>query len=198
MLWVDIGERTKIEIRAVCVIGLELEMRVFILVSLFHYGVLEGIAFAQRAVAVHVIVHPLINWGSLLTDGFERRVGMKQRKSGGQAVIRDSEHSHFAIVVRHVFYEPFDAVVSIRRFIRGLGIIQIDLGRKFEYALGLEASAQVLDHENVAILGKLLQACGHLLRGFGGNAIGGPAKEDRQRPLLVGWRKDYGLETYSV
>src|SRR5215831_9675908 len=111
-------------------------MRVLVLVSLFHHGVLEGIAFAQGAVAMIVIVHPLIDRGGLLTDGFERWVGIKKRKSRGQTVIRDSVHAHLAVVIRHVFYEPFDAVISIRRFVRGFWIVQIDLGREFEYALG--------------------------------------------------------------
>src|SRR5215467_11919855 len=108
-------------------------MRVLFLVSLFHNGVLEGIALAQRAVAMVVIVHPLIDRGSLLADGLERWVGIKKRKSGGQAVIRDTKHAHLAVVVRDVLYEPFDAVVSIGRFIRGFWIFQIDLGRKLEF-----------------------------------------------------------------
>ena len=57
---VDVRERPEVEIPLVSVVGFEVEMRVLVLVGLLHHGVFKVVALAQGAVAVEVVVHPLI------------------------------------------------------------------------------------------------------------------------------------------
>ena len=97
-------------------------MRVGVLVGLFHHRVFKVVAFAERAVAVIVVIHPLIDGRSLLAHCFQRGMRMQQRQRGGQAVVGDSVHSDFAAVVWNILYQPLDAVVRIGRFVSGFGV----------------------------------------------------------------------------
>ena len=97
-------------------------MRVGVLVGLFHHRVFKVVAFAERAVAVVVVIHPLIDGRGLFTHGFQCWMRMQQRQRGGQAVVGDSVHSHFAAVVGDVFHQPLDAVVGVGRFVGGFGV----------------------------------------------------------------------------
>src|SRR2546428_12303 len=82
------------------------------------HRVLERITLAQRPVAMHVVVHPLVHGRRLLAHRFEGRVGVEQRQGGGESVIRHAEHADVA-VVGDVLDEPVDAVVGVRGFVRG-------------------------------------------------------------------------------
>src|SRR5579885_1707303 len=68
----------------------------------------------------------------------------QQREGGGEAVVGNAIHAHFAVIVRDIFDEPFNAVVSVGGFAGGFRIAQVDLGAQRESAFGLESSAQVL------------------------------------------------------
>ena len=58
-------------------------MLVGVFVGLLHDGILEGVAFAEGAVAMHIVVHPLIDGRGLFADCFERGIGMEQGQAGG-------------------------------------------------------------------------------------------------------------------
>src|SRR6266849_3491044 len=102
-------------------------MGVGVLVRLFHYRIFEVIAFAKRAVTVVVVIHPLVDRRSLFADGRERRVWVQQGQRGSQPVVGNSIHSHLTGVVRQIFQQPFDAVVGIRRLVRGLRVGEVHL-----------------------------------------------------------------------
>ena len=54
-------ERTGVEVPLVGVVGVEGEIRILAFVRLLEHGVLEAVALAEGAVAVIVVVHPLIH-----------------------------------------------------------------------------------------------------------------------------------------
>src|SRR5882762_1575786 len=105
-------------------------MSVGVLVGLFHHGIFEVVALAQRAVAVVVIIHPLVDRRGLFADGLQRWVRLQQRQRRGQAVVGDSVHPNLAAVVGHIFRQPLDAVVGVGRLIGGLRIAQVHLRRQ--------------------------------------------------------------------
>src|SRR5437762_2109404 len=110
------------QIPLIGVVSLEFKVRVGVFVGLLHHRVFKVVTFAQRAVAVIVVIHPLVDRRSLLAHGFQCWMRMQQRKRGGQAVVGDSVHSHFAAVVGDVFHQPLDAVVGVGRFVGGFGV----------------------------------------------------------------------------
>ena len=83
---------------------------------------------------------------------------MKQGERGRQSVVGNAVHSDLAVVVGNVLHQPVDRVVGIGGLVGGLGIVQIDPGGKVEHSLRLEASAQILDDEDVAILREFFEA----------------------------------------
>ena len=60
ILGVYVGERTELEIPIEGVVDIEREMGVGVLVGLFENGVFEIVTEAEGAVAVVIIVHPLV------------------------------------------------------------------------------------------------------------------------------------------
>ena len=183
-------------------------MGVLVLIGLLQHGVFEGITLTQCAVAVIVIVHPLIDGRCLLADGFERGVRMKEGQTCGEAVVGDSVNAHLAVVVGYVFDEPVDGVVGIVGFVGLLRILGVVLRGKQEDALGFEAAAEILHDEDVAVGGQLLPAVGYPVRAFfgrvlveillGGNTVGGAGHEDGQRLGLIGFADHDGLQMHTV
>ena len=157
VLGVDVRERTEIEVPRIGVVGLEVEVGVGVLVGLFIYGVLERIALAQRAVAVIVVVHPLVRGRCLLRDRFQRRVRVQECHRRGEAIVGDTEHPHLTAVPGHVLDQPLDRIVRVARLARRFRILEIDFRRQLERALRPESPAQVLDHEDVAVLHQRLE-----------------------------------------
>src|SRR2546422_1351255 len=74
---------------------------------LLEHRVLERIALAQRAVAVHVVVHPLVHGRGLLADRFEGRVGVKQRQGSGESVVRDRKSTRLNSSHGYISYAVF-------------------------------------------------------------------------------------------
>ncbi len=126
ILVVQIRDRAEVEIPLIGVVGLEVEVRVLVLVGLLHDSVLEVVAFAQGAVAVVVVIHPLIDRRRLLTYSFQSRMRMQQGEGRRQAVIRDAPHTHFAIVVGNILDQPIDRIVGVGRFVCGFRIAQVN------------------------------------------------------------------------
>ena len=58
---VDVRQGTESQIPRVGVVSVEVEMSVRVLVRLLQNRVLDGVALAQGAVTMHVVVHPLID-----------------------------------------------------------------------------------------------------------------------------------------
>src|SRR5205807_7261341 len=75
---------------------------------------------------------------------------------------------------------------------------QVHLRSQVEHAFGLEAAAQILDDENVAILSKLFPGRRHLLWRILRNAVRSAPKENRERLALIGRRENYRLQFHSI
>ena len=80
---VDVGERAEVEIPLVGVVGVEVEVGVLLFVGLLHHGVFEIVTLAQRAVAVIVVVHPLVGGEACSLTAFSAGWGWS---SGSAAV----------------------------------------------------------------------------------------------------------------
>ena len=79
VLRVDVRQRPERQVPGISVVRLEAEMCVRVLVRLLVHGVLERVALTQRAVAMVVVVHPLIGRRRLLGDRRQRRMWLEQR-----------------------------------------------------------------------------------------------------------------------
>src|ERR1035438_3562153 len=76
IFFIDVRERAKIEIPLEGIVGLEFKISVLVLVRLFEHGIFESVTFAQCAIPVIVVVHPLVHWRGLFADRFQRGVRM--------------------------------------------------------------------------------------------------------------------------
>src|ERR1039458_10609364 len=123
---------------------------------------------------------------------------MQQCERGREAVVRDAKHSNLAVVVGNVLEQPFDRVVGIGSLVGGLRVVQIDPGRKVEHSLGLEASPQVLEDENVAVLREFFQGSRDLLGSFLGHTVRRAAKQNGQRTLRIDRSEDCCLQMNSI
>ena len=173
-------------------------MGVLVFVRLLHHRVFEIVAFAQGAVAMVVVVHPLIDGRGLLADRLQRRVRMQKGKRGCQAIVRNTVHPDFAVVVGNILQQPFDRVVGVGSLVGGFRIVEIDPGGQIELAFGFEASPQVLDDEDVAILRKFFERGGHLLQRFLRNPVRRAAEENGQRTLLVHGSENCRLQADAI
>ena len=136
---IDVRQRSQIQVPLVGIVNVEVEMGVLVFVRLLHHRVFEVVAFPKGAVTMVVVIHPLIDGRGLLADGLQRRVRVKQRKRGSQAIVGDAVHADFAVVVGNVFQQPLDRVISVGGLVGRLGIVEIDPGGQIELAFGLEA-----------------------------------------------------------
>ena len=88
-------------------------------------------------------------------DRLECGVGMEESEGGSESVVGDAINANAAIVLRNVFDEPVDGVVSVGSLIGGLGIGEIHLRGEVKDTLGFETPTQVLNDEDIAIVRKL-------------------------------------------
>ena len=147
---------------------------------------------------MHVVVHPLVDGRCLLADRLERRVRLEQRHPGGHPIVRDAVHPHFAVVVGDVLHQPVDAVVGVGRLAGRFRIGKIHRRGQPEDSFRLEAPAQVLDDEDVAILCQLLPARWNLGQRSARHPVWCSAKENGKRSGLIDRREDHRLQMHSV
>ena len=117
---------------------------------------------------------------------------------GGEPVVRHTVHPDLAVVVRDVLHEPVDAVVGIGGLVGGCGIGEVHLRRELEHAFGLEAPAQILNDEDVAVGGELLDIGRHLRGRAVGDAVRSAAKQNRERLVLADRSQDHRLQADAV
>ncbi|MDX6461650.1 MAG: hypothetical protein QOE55_5347 [Acidobacteriaceae bacterium] len=135
ILRIRLGEGPKVQVPLIGVIGIEVEVRIRVLIGLFQHRVLEGIALAQRSVAVHIVVHPLVHRRSLFADCLQRRVRMQQRQPCRQSVVRHPIDAHSAVVMRNILHQPVDRVVRIVGLVGLLRVVGVVLLGHQKYAL---------------------------------------------------------------
>ena len=173
-------------------------MRIFVLVRLLEHAVLERVALAQRAIAMEVVVHPLIHRRRLLADRLQRRMRVQQRHSRRQAIVGNPIHANLPIIVRDILHQPLDAVVGVGGLVGRFRIVKVHIRRQFEHALRLESPAQVLDDENVAILRKFLPTRRHFGWSLVRNSVRRAAEQNGQRPALPGRRENHRLQAHAI
>src|ERR1700722_246966 len=91
---VDVRQWSEVQVPLVRIPLLKREVRVTKLVAFLHNRVLKIVTQAQRAVAVIVVVHPLIDRGRALADGFQSRMGVKQRRAGRVTTVGSPPDAH--------------------------------------------------------------------------------------------------------
>ena len=100
---------------------------------------------------MEIVTEEHVGGGSLLGDGFERGMGLEHAHHGEPAAVGNAQQTDAAVVVRNVFDEPVDAVVGVRAFIDGLGIVRVaNWPLHDEFAFRAVAAANVLKDEDVA------------------------------------------------
>ena len=169
-----------------------------VFVLLFHHRVFEVVAEAEGAVAVVVVVHPLIARRGLLADRLERRVRVSSIARGGVAVVGDAQGADAAVVVRHVLDQPVDGVPGVAGLDGALAGGELDVAGEGERPLGLEPAADVLDHQDVAVLLQRLERGRHDGRHLVRHAIGRAADEDRQGLGMARGAHDHRLQSHPV
>ncbi len=93
-----------------------------------------------------------------------------------------ADHADASVVVGHVLEQPLDGVVGVGALVDRLGILAIArLAQHHELAFGLEAAANVLQDDDVAVRGKIDQRRRDAGRRVLADAVGRPLKDDRQR-----------------
>ena len=129
-----------------------------------------------------VITHPSIRHRSLRRDGFDRRVWVDAGYTREPSRIRDPHHAYLPAVVGKVLDQPFDGVVGVSRLI-GPFVARVMLGAIHdEQSFGAVPPADILGHEDVAVLGQLEICAGQGVapkRPCG--TVGGPNEHDRER-----------------
>jgi hypothetical protein len=124
-------------------------------------------------------------------------MGMQQRHRRGQSDVGDAKHADLA-VAGEVLHQPLDAVVGVGGLVGRGGVRQVHRRAQLENALRLESAAQILNHEDVPVLGQLLDGRRHLGERCVGHAIRCPAEHDRQGTGLIGRGQDRGLQPRAV
>ncbi len=105
----------------------------------------------ESAVVVCVIAFEEVGHGSLGRRSLDGGVRIDDRGCGVEAGVRNSPDADLAIVAGHVFQEPVDRVGHVGTLvgIGGAGVVKMR-AHVDELALGLVATANVLEHKNVS------------------------------------------------
>src|SRR4051794_21478539 len=103
------------------------------------------------AVVIHIIAVKPVGDRRLRRDGLYSWMAVDAGHRSVKAGVRNAIYPHPAVVVRCVFYEPVNRIVSIGRFIDlGPGLIWNVWAHIFEVALAHITAAHILINKNIA------------------------------------------------
>ena len=89
-------------------------------------------------------------------------MGADAGEGGEPAGIGTAEHADLAAVAGKVLHQPVDGVEGVGGFVDAVRVLRVPLrAQGDELAAGAEAPADVLTHEDVAVLGELAVRAGH-------------------------------------
>jgi hypothetical protein len=197
---VHVREGAEREIPLIGVVAIELEVLDRVR-GLEGIDVFEAVAQAEGAVVVEVVADPHVGRGGLGRDGLDGGMRVQHRHHGEPAAVGDAEDAD-AAVARDVLQDPLDRVVRVGRLVdRARVALVADRPQHHELSLGLRPSPDVLEHEDVAVLGQL-GVVGpegvHEALLVVGQAVGRPRQQDRKL-LPDGLRHvDLGVEPDAV
>src|SRR3954464_14095789 len=102
-----------------------------------------------------VIANEPVAHRRLWRNTLERRMRVDHSTRRIESGIRDAQHAHAAIIMRHVLYESVDRIVGIRRFIDVLrtSMIAQDGPHMNKRPFGTIPAAHILQRENELLLG---------------------------------------------
>ena len=117
------------------------------------------------------------------------------------SVVRDAEHPDPTVVIGHVLHQPVDRVVSVGGFVDRLRVAPLSGAARRplhnELPLGLEPPANVLEDEDVSVVGQLPEAA---IEDGGApiDSVGRPLEDHGQRALLIFRRVNVGIQAHAV
>ena len=128
-------------------------------------------------------------------------MGVDHRARGQEAAVRDAPRADAAVVAGHVVHQPLDRVVEVGGLVGAVDVAGLAVGaQRDEFALGLVAPTQVLQHEDVPLVEELLvpvQPDGVLLLLRIG-VVGRALQHDRERLGPAPRDVDLGVQPHPV
>ena len=158
-----------------------------------------GVGEHQHAVVADVVAHEPIGDRSLRRNGLHRRMGAETAHHGVEARIGTAGETYPAVVVRHMFHEPLDRIVAVRRLVRFAVSRRADMD---EFALAHKAAPHILHDDDIAAVDitahiAASEAAGKLAGTVGSAAVGGAENKDGGFGIRFG-RIDRGIEFHAV
>ena len=103
-----------------------------------------------------IVAHPGVTDRCLGRDGLERGMGADAGEGSEPSGIGTAEHADLAVVAGNVLHQPVDGVEGVGGLVDAVRVLRVPLRAEgYEIAAGPEAPADVLAHEDVAVLGEL-------------------------------------------
>jgi hypothetical protein len=152
---IGVPQRAELEIPVVGVVAIDQRRgRSDFLRGLHHVGVLEAVAQSECAVVMEVVAKPHVRRRRHRHDRLQRRMRIERAHHRQPRRVARADHADASVVVGDVLEQPFDGVGGVGALVDRLRILAIArLAQHHEPALGLEAPANVLQHDDVAIRG---------------------------------------------
>ena len=200
---IDVGERPEIEIPLVGVVAIEAE--VFLLLRrLHHRGILEAVAQPEGAIVMEVVAQEHVGGRRLRRCRLERGVRIEHRHHGEPAWVRNAQHAHSTVVVRHAMDQPFDRVVRIGAFVHRARVPALARWpggpggpHHDELPLRRVAAADVLKDEDVTVSGERVVVAAQRTGGAG-DPVRRAREDERQRRMHSAWDEDRGVQLDAV
>src|SRR5579871_3680517 len=110
---------------------------------------------------MEIVPDPHVRGRCLLDGGLQGWVWIERAHHREPRAIAGARHSYAAVIVGDVLQQPLDGVVGVGAFVERLGILRLArLAQHYELALGTEASANILRHEDETFRGEFGKARG--------------------------------------
>ena len=132
-------------------------------------GVLVSITEAKGAVVVEIIAQEHVCRRSFFASGPERRMRVENAHNSRPAEVGSAVNADAAIVIRQVFHQPIDRVVSVGGFIDHFLAWQARGPHHHELSFRPEFAADVLTGEDITIGGQFLELIRQLPGKIGGD-----------------------------
>ena len=116
----------------------------------------HALRLPERALVEEIVSHPGVADRRLGRDGLERGMGADPGERREPSGIGAAEHADLAAVAGNVLHQPVDGIEGVGGLIDAARILRVPLrAQGDEVAAGADAPADVLTHEDVAVLGEL-------------------------------------------
>ena len=198
---IDIREGAQAEVEVVGVVAVELEAGVLLPGGFERVNVLEAVAQTEGPLMMEIVAHPHVGRRSLGRDRLHRGMGVEHGHHGEPASVADAQHPHAPVALRGL-QEPLHRVVGVAAFVHGLRVLGVAYRpQHHELTLGLDAAADVLEDEDVAVLGQRGIARAERPREplrVVAEAVGGAGQEDGQGLRGVLRHVDLGVQAHPV